>query len=69
MSVYYQIEARRRSLTGFGSTKMAVITHVEGWNRDQSWSKYKRREYDVIFVKPTGSPKMAVKLRLLDSIL
>ena len=33
------------------------------------WSKYKRREYDVIFVKPTGSPKMAVKLRLLDSIL
>ena len=30
------------------------------------WSKYKRREYDVIFVKPTGSTKMAVKLRLLD---
>ena len=33
------------------------------------WSKYKRREYDVIFVKPTGSTKMAVKLRLLTSIL
>ena len=34
-----------------------------------SWSKYKRREYDVFFVKPTGSTKMAVKLRLLTSIL
>ena len=34
-----------------------------------TWSEYKRREYDVIFVKPTGSTKMAVKLRLLTSIL
>ena len=35
----------------------------------RAWSEYKRREYDVTFVKSTGSPKMAVKLRLLASIL
>ena len=38
-------------------------------NLSQSWSKYKRREYDVINVKPIRSTKMAVKLRLLASIL
>ena len=34
----------------------------------EPWSKYKRREYDIIFVKPVGSTKMAVKLHLLASI-